>query len=158
MQEQINVPNGGWRRSPFFSLYPTGCRSLESASLQKSFLSSPPSSRRPSLDPRMLTTDAMQVEVRLRGSDASNFIPTLNSLDGGIGCWTEKQSKLSCNKKQFHIKYIQYKMESTDSDEFLFIYWNINTQEFSFQRQQTPSLPKYANNCLTHGRVIWWDN
>lgn len=67
------------------SRIPIAWISLESTSLQKSFLLSDPSRRRRSLGPITAMTVAMQVEVKLRGSCASNFMPGRKSLVGGVG-------------------------------------------------------------------------
>uniref|UniRef100_A0A182IMR9 Uncharacterized protein n=1 Tax=Anopheles atroparvus TaxID=41427 RepID=A0A182IMR9_ANOAO len=76
-------PSGGFSISPDFSQCPIGWISLESTRCQKSFLLSPPSSRRRNREPSTPTTVAMQVEVVLRGSSASSFMPILNSFFGG---------------------------------------------------------------------------
>lgn len=81
------LPRGGCSMPPFFSQFPIGWISEESTSRQKSFLLSEPSKRRRSLEPVRPTTVAMQVEVVLRGSWASSFIPALNSLTGGVRLW-----------------------------------------------------------------------
>jgi len=83
-----SIPRGGCRSPPVFSQWPIGWRSPESTSLQKSFLSSLPSSRSPSRGPWRLMTVAMHVDVRFRGSDASSFMPTLNSFGGGTDAYS----------------------------------------------------------------------
>ena len=79
----VYLPSGGWRRSPCFSEKPMGCRSDESTSRQKSFLSSLPSKRNLNLGPTPAITVATQVDVRLRGSADSSFISGSNSFSGG---------------------------------------------------------------------------
>ena len=69
---------------PFFSQLPMGWISDESTRRQKSFLLSLPSSRRRRRAPVSPTTVAMQVDVVLRGSCASSFMPALNSFTGGV--------------------------------------------------------------------------
>lgn len=81
------LPRGGCSIPPCSSQCPMGWISLlQSTKRQKSFLLSEPSSLSLSLGPRVPTTVAMQVEVRLRGSSASSFMPILNSFLGGILC------------------------------------------------------------------------
>ena len=58
-----------------YSTLPIGWISLESTSLQKSFLLSEPSSLKRRRGPITPTTVAMHVDVRLRGSCASSFTP-----------------------------------------------------------------------------------
>lgn len=82
--EPVNSPSGGWSMPPFFSQLPMGWISDESTRRQKSFLLSLPSSRRRRRAPVSPTTVAMQVEVVLRGSCASSFMPALNSFSGGV--------------------------------------------------------------------------
>lgn len=83
-------PKGGCSIPPPFSQWPMGCISDESTSLQKSFLLSPPSNRNLRRGPWTPTTVAMQVDVTLRGSKASNFMPILNSFFGGTECWKKQ--------------------------------------------------------------------
>lgn len=93
--------------SPFFSQVPIGWMSAESTNRQKSLVLSLPSSRRRSLAPIKPITVAMQVEVELRGSRASSFIPTLKSLEGGIRDW---RTNTSCE----HTVEFAFKMTSPD--------------------------------------------
>lgn len=72
---------------PFFSQLPIGWISEESTRRQKSFLLSDPSNLSRRREPVKPTTVAMQVDVVLRGSWASSFIPALNSLGGGAGLY-----------------------------------------------------------------------
>ena len=82
-RNRLNKPRGGCSSFPVFSQYPTGCRSTESTSLQKSLVLSLPSSLRRIRGPIIPTTVATHIEVRLRGSTASIFWCSLNSLTGG---------------------------------------------------------------------------
>lgn len=76
-------PNGGCNMPPLFSIVPTGLISFESTKRQKSFLLSLPSRRIFSRGPSTPTTVAMHVDVILRGSSASSFMPILKLFFGG---------------------------------------------------------------------------
>lgn len=80
----FNSPKGGWSIPPFFSQLPMGWISAESTRRQKSFLLSLPSRRNRRRAPVSPTTVAIQVDVVFLGSWASNFMPILNSLLGGV--------------------------------------------------------------------------
>lgn len=83
----MRKPRGGCSIPPCSSQCPIGWISLlQSTKRQKSFLLSEPSSLSLNLGPNVPTTVAMQVDVRLRGSSASSFMPILNSFLGGILC------------------------------------------------------------------------
>lgn len=85
--------SGGCSMPPFFSQLPIGCISEESTRRQKSFLLSDPSNRSRRREPIRPTTVAIQVDVVLRGSWASSFIPVLNSLIGGAGLYVKMTDK-----------------------------------------------------------------
>lgn len=87
----IRNPRGGCNIPPAFSQWPIGRTSCESTRRQKSFLLSPPSSRSRRRGPWTPTTVAMHVDVTLRGSRASSFIPARNSFLGGTGFCSDKR-------------------------------------------------------------------
>lgn len=87
------LPSGGCSMPPFFSQLPIGWISEESTRRQKSFLLSDPSNRSRRREPVRPTTVAIQVDVVLRGSWASSFIPALNSLIGGAGLYVKMTDK-----------------------------------------------------------------